>query len=99
VFRLNLQQAIVLDIGDGIGALIVYTTSEFDGREIEVSPLGSTARIHTVVHARDVDGRTIFAAVFPSLAEGDYTLWSPDPTGTRRLTITSGLVAEVDLRE
>jgi len=89
----------LLDIGDGVGALVVYTTGEFDEREIEVIRVGSTARIHTVVHAREVDGRTIFAGVFPSLPEGDYTLCSDDPTRNRRLTIASGLVAEVDLRE
>jgi len=89
----------LLDIGDGVGALIVYTTSDLDGREIEVSQLGARARIHTVVHPRDLDGRTIYAGVFPSLPEGDYTLWSEDPTRNRTLTIASGVVAEVDLRE
>jgi len=88
----------VLDIGDGVGALIVYTTGDLDGREIEVSQLGATARIHTVVHARDLDGRTIYAGVFPSLPEGDYILWSDDPTRNRTVTIASGVVAEVDLR-
>jgi hypothetical protein len=88
----------VLDIGDGVGALIVYTTGDLDGREIEVSQLGATARIHTVVHARDLDGRTIYAGVFPSLPEGDYILWSGDPTRNRTVAIASGVVAEVDLR-
>jgi hypothetical protein len=88
----------VLDIGDGVGALIVYTTSELEGQEIEVSQLGATARIHTVVHPRDLDGRTIYAGVFPSLPEGDYILWSDDPTRNRTVTIASGVVAEVDLR-
>jgi hypothetical protein len=88
----------VLDIGDGVGALIVYTTGDLDGREIEVSQLGATARIHTVIHARDLDGRTIYAGVFPSLPEGDYILWSDDPTRNRTVTIASGVVAEVDLR-
>jgi hypothetical protein len=99
VQRLNPEQAVLLDIGDGVGALIVYTSRELDGREIEVSQVGATARIHTVVHAREVKGRTIFAGVFPSLPEGDYTLWSDDPTRNRPLTIVSGLVAEVDLRD
>jgi hypothetical protein len=88
----------VLDIGDGVGALIVYTTGDLDGREIEVSQLGATARIHTVIHARDLDGRTIYAGVFPSLPEGDYILWSDDPTRNRTVTIASGVVAEADLR-
>jgi hypothetical protein len=88
----------VLDIGNGVGALIVYTTGNLDGHEIEVSRLGATARIHTIVHARDLDGRTIYAGVFPSLPEGDYILWSDDPTRNRTVPIASGVVAEVDLR-
>jgi hypothetical protein len=93
------QQAVLLDIGNGVGALIVYTTGDLDGREVEVSQVGATARIHTVVHPRDVDGRTIFAGVFPSLPAGDYTIWRDDSTRNRSVTIVSGLVAEVDLRE
>src|ERR671932_1195268 len=69
-------QPIVLDIGEDIGALIVYTSSELRGREIEVSPKGHAARrTHTEVLERTVTGRTVWAAVFPALAAGDYSLW------------------------
>jgi hypothetical protein len=34
--------SVVLDLGPGIGALVLHTPPELDGREIEISPLGST---------------------------------------------------------
>ncbi len=91
-------QHVVLDIGDDIGALIVHTGKELVGREIEVSPKGSAGRrTHTDVLERNVNGRTVFAAVFPSLAAGDYSLWREIVTGDD-VTIRGGAVVEVDWR-
>jgi hypothetical protein len=46
-------ESVVLDIGQDIGALIIYTDAELRGREIEVSPLGSAA---TRVKSRSWNG-------------------------------------------
>jgi len=46
-------ESVVLDIGQDIGALIIYTDAELRGREIEVSPLGSAA---TRVQSRSWNG-------------------------------------------
>ena len=91
-------QPIVLDIGQDIGALIVYTGPQLRGREIEVSPKGNAARrTHTEVLERTVTGRTVWAAVFPALAAGDYSLWR-DVLTDDDVTIVGGTVAEVDWR-
>lgn len=88
--------AAVLDIGQDIGALIIYTREELRGKEIEVSPKGNHAhRVHTAVLERRVNGRTVFAALFLALPAGDYTIWST-PIG--EITIDGGAVAEVDWR-
>ncbi len=92
------REDVVLDIGDGVGALIIYTGAELRGREIEVSPNGNAARIHTDVHERVVGGRTVFTAIFPSLDEGEYTIWSDDPMPSTNVTIVGGQVTEVDWR-
>ena len=85
---------IVLDIGQGIGALVIYTKEELRGRQIDVSLKGNSARkIHTDVLERRINGRPIFAAVFPSLPEGEYTIWS-NPSD--EVTIAGGEVAELD---
>jgi hypothetical protein len=91
--------SVVLDIGDGVGALVVYTDASWWGREIEVSRAGcDTQRVHTDVLERRVNGEPVFAAVFASLAEGDYTLWRDEVEPDRQLTIRGGQVAEIDWR-
>jgi hypothetical protein len=92
-------QPIVLDIGEDIGALIVYASQELRGREIEVSPKGNAARrTHTEVLERTVAGRTVWAAAFPALAAGDYSLWR-DVLTDEDVTIVGGAIAEVDWRQ
>ncbi len=84
----------VLDIGEDIGALVIYTVQEMLGKEIEVSPKGNDAqKIHTAVLERKVNGRTLFAALFLELPEGDYiTLTIP----SSEITIIGGQVAELN---
>src|SRR5271169_3603268 len=92
-------ETIVLDIGQDIGALVLYTDAELRGREIEVSRRGSAAkRVHVEVLERRINGRPVFAAVFPGLRAGNYDIWenAGNPTGT--VTIVGGEVATVDWR-
>lgn len=96
--RIHLE-SVVLDIGQDIGALIIYADSELRGKEIEVSPQGSAAkRVHVEVLERRVNGRQVFAAVFPKLREGGYDIWlhSPNPSGSA--SIFGGEVTTVDWR-
>jgi hypothetical protein len=93
------SECVVLDIGQDIGALVIYTAAELLGREIEVSPRGNAAtRVHVGVLERRINGRPVFAAIFPQLRAGDYNIWksAPNPTGT--VTIVGGKVATVDWR-
>jgi hypothetical protein len=62
---------LVLDIGGEIGALVIYTPVELRELEIEISRAGESKRVHTQVHERVVNGRTLFAGVFPDLAAGE----------------------------
>lgn len=89
----------VLDIGGDIGALVLYTTRDFEGFEIEVSPRADPdLRTHTEILKRTVDGRTFWAGVYAQLAEGEYTVWWDDPTRERCFEITGGSVSELDWR-
>ena len=88
-------EAVVLDIGDDVGALVLYTPAELFGHEIEVSPLGSnTRRTHSAVLERSLNGRVFYAAVYPELPAGDYEVHAD---GSPRFTIQAGHVAEVRL--
>lgn len=91
------SEQVVLDIGQDIGALVVYTGEELRGKEIEISPEGNdTKRTHTSILERRVNGRVMFAGVFAALPAGHYTVWMHP---TRDVTITGGHVAEVDCRD
>lgn len=91
---------LVLDIGEGFGALVLYTGPELVGREIEVSLRAvDHPRTHTAVHERRIHGAVVFAGVYPELLEGDYRIWTEDPRQVTEFTITSGQVCEVDWRE
>jgi hypothetical protein len=94
VERVHTEHA-VLDIGQDIGALVVYTKKELLGKEIEVSVKGNDAkRIHTAIHERRVhNGTSVFAGVFLSLPAETYIIWVHPSC---EVTITGGNVAEVD---
>ena len=87
---------VVLDIGDGVGALVVHTPAALAGVEIELARRGDTrAFVHTEVRERCLPDGSVFAGVFPAVPAGDYTLLG---TGTRDVcdvTISEGGVTEV----
>ncbi len=96
VERVHTENA-VLDIGEDIGALVIYTGREMLGKEIEVSLKGNdTQKTHTAVLERKVNGRTTFAALFLALPEGEYITLS---TPSSEITIIGGQVTELDWRE
>ena len=91
--------AVVLDIGDGVGALVLYLPAAYRGREVEVSPVGDEARrTHTGVLERRTARGTFCAAVYPALTEGWWRIWGDDPALPSRALIESGAVSEVDWR-
>jgi hypothetical protein len=89
----------ILDIGDDMGALIIYCRSELRGRQIDVSLRGREwQRTHTDVLERRTNNQQIFAALFLALPVGDYVIWgnSKEPIG--EVTITGGRVSEINWR-
>jgi hypothetical protein len=88
-------ETVVLDIGEDVGALVLYTPAELFGHEIEVSPLGlPSQRTHSAVLERACNGRVMYAAVYPELPGGDYAVcWGEEP----RFTVRPGAVTELRL--
>src|SRR6202049_2108791 len=88
---------VVLDIGEDIGSLVIYTSEKWRGKEIQVSLKGVDAAklVHTAVWERRFNGRVAFAGVYAALPEGDYIIWTHP---SREVTIVGGHVAEIDLR-
>ena len=86
---------VVLDIGDGTGALILYTPAGLNGAEIEISPAGAPdgARTHSRVRERRTGGGVRYAAVYPGVPEGRYTIWRDAGRPAATVTITGGSIA------
>jgi hypothetical protein len=90
--------SVALDIGDGRGALVLYPSERFRGREIEISRAdGDGHRIHTGVHERSADARSLLTAIFGSLPAGDYVVWEDEDKAGPVVTVPAGAVAEVRL--
>ena len=91
------EEAVVLEIGGELGALVVYTDPSLLHTEIEISPEGhDNDRSHKDVLERVVGGRSIYAAVFDKIPAGSYTLWHDGTAITRSAAIDGGLIAELD---
>jgi hypothetical protein len=86
--------ALLVDVGDDFGALIVYTSPDLEGEEVEISPEGQHHRSHNVARRRLTAAGEVFACVFPSLAAGRYDVWEVNGTA-RSVEITGGSITEL----
>jgi hypothetical protein len=85
----------ILDIGDHVGALVLYASESLLGHEVELAPdIEPTRRVHTVVREWRIGPRRRFPAVFPSLATGRYRICAPGAAAF--VTINGGAVTEAD---
>jgi hypothetical protein len=94
------MDSLVLDIGGTIGALVITTGPELAEEEIEISPGidPATRREHNVVHPRR-DGEVVkaYAAVFPSVPAGEYTVWNLDGSPYSVITVRGGQVTQLSM--
>ena len=91
-------EGVAVDVGQGMGALVVYAPAELSGFEIELSPAGaSDRRVHCVFHRRETGRGHVYAAVFPSLAAGSYDLWGTGEEPSRPIVVRDGETTEAHL--
>ncbi|MBV8064737.1 MAG: phospholipase [Actinobacteria bacterium] len=91
---------VMLDLGPGVGALVLHTDAHLHGAEIEISPAGrDSARSHKQVHERPVAGRPLYAAVFDRLPAGEYTLWLHDEPIRHGVAVAAGTVTDLSIQE
>jgi ABC-type Zn2+ transport system substrate-binding protein/surface adhesin len=76
------SQAVMLDVGAHAGALVLRSTAQRAGIEVEIHLDGAPERRqHVWVLPREGrGGSTVYAAVFASLAPGRYTVLETDGT-------------------
>ncbi len=73
------SRAVMVDVGEHRGALVLTAPAEREGFEVEIHPASDASRhTHVWVLPRMGQGATVYAAVFPSLPDGDYAVLKPD---------------------
>ena len=91
---------VMLDLGPGVGALVLHTGADLHGVEVEISPSGHDgARSHRQVHERLVAGRPLYGAVFESLPAGEYTLWLHGQPLRRDVAVAGAVVTDISIQE
>jgi len=85
---------VVMELGGDIGALVLYTPEDLDGREIEISRDGDPVarRTHSQVRRRHMADATTYAAVYPDLLAGTYTIWTDEKDAAAIVVITGGQI-------
>ena len=85
---------VVLELGADVGALVLYTPAELDGREIEISREEAVTdrRTHSMVRPRHMTTGTRYAAVYPDLPAGPYTVWADEQNAAGRVVVAGGRV-------
>jgi hypothetical protein len=88
--------SVVLELGGNVGVLVLHTPAAMHGQEIEISPCDTMGvrRTHSQVRKRITATGTSYAAVYPGLTAGRYTVWrdAGRPAGT--VTIEGGRVTD-----
>jgi hypothetical protein len=85
---------VVLELGADVGALILFTPADMDGWEIEISRADDPGarRTHSQVRQRHVATVTKYAALYPGLRAGQYTIWSDGQRPATTTVITGGQI-------
>jgi hypothetical protein len=83
---------VLLELGGDVGALILAVPAALDGAEIEISRDGQP-RCHAQVRERRARGGSTYAAVYPGLASGRYTIWRDRDVPAGSVEVCGGQVA------
>ena len=88
--------SVVLELGGDIGALVLYAPARLHGTEIEIGleSGGPRGRLtHSLVRERVTAAGISYAAVYPDVPAGRYTIWGDDGVPVGTAVISGGQVA------
>lgn len=85
--------AVLLELGPGTGALVVYVPDPLLGEEITIYRRGDTWHTHAYARLRQLPGGDRTAALLDQLPAGHYEVG----TQRRPVEVAAGRVATVDL--
>lgn len=90
--------SVALEIGDGLGALVILPGERFRNREIEISRVDRDGpRVHTGVHERGSVAGFALTAIFGSLPVGRYVIWEDADTPGPEVEVADGSVSQIRL--
>ena len=98
----GLPDALVLDIGGDIGALIIYADETCLGSEIDLTPVGAprSHHLHTMVRRRRATNKDVIAGLYPEVREGTYIVWGLEDSGPLgEVTVMGGQGERVPRRQ
>ncbi len=87
--------SVLVDIGGDRGALVIMTPASLAGAEIELSDADG-ARCHVAVRERRGPQGVRFAAIYPSLPAGPYTIWGASGVPVGTVSVAGGAVEQID---
>ena len=82
--------SVILELGEGIGALVLEAPPGLHGHEIEISPSAGGPRTHSLVRERRTAAGLSYAAVYPAVPAGEYTVWRDDGSAAGQVTVLGG---------
>jgi hypothetical protein len=88
--------SVVLELGGEIGVLVLHAPDRLHGTEVEISPESDGPhghRTHSLVRERVTASGTSYAAVYPGVPAGRYTIWGDDGAPVGTVVISAGQVA------
>jgi hypothetical protein len=85
--------SVILELGADIGALVLATPPGLAGHEIEISPVAGGPRTHSQVRERVSPAGVTYAAVYPAVPAGEYTVWREDGIPAGQVAIHGGAVS------
>ena len=86
--------SVILELGEHIGALVLETPPGLAGHEIEISPSVGGKRTHSMVRERVTAVGVSYAAVYPAVPAGEYTVWREDGIAAGQVAVHGGKVSQ-----
>jgi hypothetical protein len=88
--------SVILELGEDIGVFVLHAPARLHGTEVEISPESGGPhgrRTHSLVRERVTASGIGYAAVYPDIPAGRYTIWGDDGVPVGTAVISGGQVA------
>lgn len=93
------SRAVMINVGSDTGALVLHSSAERAGIEVHVYPMSDPSRrTHVWVLPREGRDGVVYAAIFPSLAIGDWAVLNEDGSVAMVVAVPPNKVTQAEWR-